>query len=180
MSGDADSCVNLADLNILHPLDSDIRSRVRGEGAWPVPRRPSMWVANRPLTTGRLAWLAARPELERRSSPWWAVPLRIITASGRPVGTRFASELRSEVKSGRMARYAFPVDTVAGRLSKDEEVALRETGTLPDWFFDAVEAERKARRRLRRQCSRHPVSRPLPPAALLGPGPARHGDVPGR
>jgi hypothetical protein len=46
-----------------------------------------------------------------------------------------------------MAKYAFPVDTVAERLSKDEVVALRETGTLPDWFFDAVEAERKARRR---------------------------------
>jgi hypothetical protein len=113
-----------------------------------VPRRPGMWVANQSLATGRLAWLAARPELERRSSPWWAVPLRIITASGRPIGTRFASELRSDVRRGRMAGYAFPVDTVAERLSKDEEMALRETGTLPGWFFDAVEAERKARRRL--------------------------------
>jgi hypothetical protein len=77
------------------------------------------------------------------------VPLRIISAGarGRGVGPRFAGELNSEVKSGRMARYAFPVEIVAGRLSKDEEVALRQTGTLPDWFFDAVEAERKARRR---------------------------------
>lgn len=114
-----------------------------------MPRRPSGWVPNAPLTTGRLAWLAAYPELRRRSSPWWAGPLRIATARNR-VGTRFANELGSEVRSGRMASYSLPVDAVAGRLSKDEEVALRESGTLPDWFFDAVDEERKAYRRSRR------------------------------
>jgi hypothetical protein len=49
-----------------------------------------------------------------------------------------------------MASYSLAVDTIAGRLSKDEEVALRESGALPDWFFDAVEKERKAYRRSRR------------------------------
>lgn len=49
-----------------------------------------------------------------------------------------------------MAGYSQPVDTVAGRLSKHEEVELRETGTLPGWFFDAVEEERGAYSRSRR------------------------------
>jgi hypothetical protein len=49
-----------------------------------------------------------------------------------------------------MAGYSVAVDTVAGRLSQDEEMALRESGALPDWFFDAVEQERKAARRARR------------------------------
>jgi hypothetical protein len=114
-----------------------------------MPRRPSSWVPNQSLTTGRLAWLAAASELQRRSSPWWAVPLRIATGRKR-VGTRFANELGSEARNDRMASYAFPVATVAERLSKDEEEALRESGTLPDWFFDAVEKERKADRRSRR------------------------------
>ena len=116
-----------------------------------MPRRPSNWVPNQPLTTSRLAWLAAQPELERRSSPWWAVPLRILAGVGvdRRM-TRSASELgreaRGEASSDKLASYAFPVDTVAGRLSPAEQVALRERGTLPDWFFDAVEDERKADR----------------------------------
>lgn len=111
-------------------------------------RSPSNWVPNQSLSKGRLAWLAAKSELERRSSPWWAVPLRIVTGRKR-LGTRFANELGKEAWSETMASYAFPVDRVAGRLSPDEEVALRESGTLPSWFFGAVEEERKADRRAR-------------------------------
>lgn len=114
-----------------------------------MPKRPGRWVPNEPLATGPLAWRAAYPELRRRSSPWWAGPLRIATARKR-VGTRFANELGSDVRSGRMAGYSVAVDTVAGRLSQNEEMALRESGALPDWFFDAVEQERKAARRARR------------------------------
>jgi hypothetical protein len=36
------------------------------------------------------------------------------------------------------------VDRVAARLSPTEVNALRERGTLPEWFFAAVEQERKA------------------------------------
>jgi hypothetical protein len=49
-----------------------------------------------------------------------------------------------------MASYSVAVDIVAGRLSNGEVAALREGGALPDWFFDAVEKERKACRRSRR------------------------------
>jgi hypothetical protein len=56
----------------------------------------------------------------------------------------------AQALSDRMARYAEPVDKVSARLSTDEQTALRDNGTLPDWFFDAVEKERKAERRSRR------------------------------
>ena len=56
----------------------------------------------------------------------------------------------AQALSDRMARYTEPVDKVAARLSLDEQTALRGNGTLPDWFFDAVEKERKADRRSQR------------------------------
>lgn len=115
-----------------------------------MPKRPSNWMPNQPSTTSRLAWLAAYPELQRRSSPWWGVPLRIVTGR-RLNATGIANQLGSEAKDDRMADYAFPVDTVAGRLSEDEEAALRKGGILPDWFFDAVEAERKIERKAERR-----------------------------
>jgi len=39
------------------------------------------------------------------------------------------------------------VDAVAERLSPGERRALRAEGVLPDWFFDAVEEERRAQRK---------------------------------
>ena len=36
------------------------------------------------------------------------------------------------------------------QLSAEELVEVRHTGTLPDWFFDAVEAERSSLNRPRR------------------------------
>lgn len=107
------------------------------------------WIPNQPLTTSRLAWLAARPVLVRRSRPWWLVILRVISASNRSPepsasGARLASDMASEVVTGRMASYSVPIDRVAERLSPTEVAALRERGALPEWFFDAVEQERKA------------------------------------
>jgi hypothetical protein len=126
-----------------------------------MPRRPRHWEPDQDLTIGRLAWLAAYPQLHRRSSPWWAAPFRVATASAPPTARygqtgvpsdrgNIEPELASEALSDRMARYAEPVDRVAARLSTDEQTALRDTGTLPDWFFDAVETERKAERRAHR------------------------------
>lgn len=114
-----------------------------------MPRRARGWIPDQPLTAGRLAWLAAYPELRRRSAPWWAGPLRVVTAR-QQVGTRLANEMGSEVMTGRLVSYSIPVETVAGRLSHEEELALRAGGTLPAWFFDAVEEERKKYRRSRR------------------------------
>ena len=129
-------------------------------------RRPDHWQPDQDLAIGRLAWLAAFPELHRRSLPWWRVPLRSDTAPvempawmrsilhGQPESAYSPFPVEpddaAEAKTDRMARYAEPVDKVAERLSVDEQAALRDTGTLPDWFFDAVEKERKAERRSQR------------------------------
>lgn len=130
-----------------------------------MPRRPRDWEPDQDVAIGRLAWLAAFPELRRRSSPWWAVPFRIFVAadpvsegqgviSTNPLrtmrGSRAESEGPEQATSDRLASYAEPVDKVAARLSTDEQTALRDNGALPDWFFDAVEKERKAERRSRR------------------------------
>lgn len=124
-----------------------------------MPRRPRHWEPDQDLTIGRLAWLAARRELHRRSSPWWTVPFEIVRAvapsgggasrTGSP-GDGGTPDFAAEATSDRMARYADPVDKVSERLSVDEQAALRDNGTLPDWFFDAVEKERKAERRSQR------------------------------
>lgn len=111
-----------------------------------MPAPSPRWAPNQNLTIGRLAWLAARPVLLRRSTPWWATLFRILGASSsRPgSGPGLARDLSSDATSGRLAGYSVPVDTVAARLSPTEVAALRERGALPEWFFDAVEEERKA------------------------------------
>ncbi|TYK43240.1 hypothetical protein [Actinomadura decatromicini] len=121
--------------------------------------RPKDWVPNRALQDSRLAWEAARPELSRRATPWWTVPLRILSAGatanalsrsrtrGDTVGD--ARKISNEAVSGRLATFAVPVDVVTDRLSPAELKLLRAEGTLPDWFFDAVEEERRARRKRR-------------------------------
>jgi nicotinamide mononucleotide (NMN) deamidase PncC len=78
--------------------------------------------------------------------PWWGVPLRIV-AGRRQVSTQMAGDMARETRSGRMADYAFAVHRAAGRLNAVEASNLRQSGALPDWFFAAVEEERKADRR---------------------------------
>ena len=110
-----------------------------------MPTPAPEWIPNQQLTIGRLAWLAARPVLLRRSHPWWVTLLRVLGSSGRSAsGSGMAHDMSTEVTSDRMASYSVPIDRIAERLSSAEVVALREHGTLPDWFFPAVEQERKA------------------------------------
>ncbi|NDU72313.1 hypothetical protein GWI34_06700 [Actinomadura sp. DSM 109109] len=118
--------------------------------------RAKNWVPNRPLQDSRLAWEAAVPELRRRANPWWAVPLRILggmvplgqTHRHMPGGSAgYAREIGQEASSGRLKDFAVPVDVVAERLSPEERKSLRAEGVLPAWFFDAVEEERRARKK---------------------------------
>jgi hypothetical protein len=104
------------------------------------------WTPNHHLATGRLAWLAASPVLRRRAAPWWTILFRVLGSTSRQstTGTGLARDVTTDVTSGRLASYSVPVDRVAERLSPAEVAALRERGQLPDWFFDAVEHERKA------------------------------------
>lgn len=118
--------------------------------------RAKNWVPNRPVQDSRLAWEAGVPELRRRANPWWAAPLRIL-GGAVPLGpnhrhipggsTGHAREIGQEASSGRLKQFAVPVDVVAERLSPEERKLLRAEGVLPDWFFDAVEEERRARKR---------------------------------
>jgi len=114
-----------------------------------VPKMVTGWVPNQPLATGVLAWRAAFPELRRRSTPWWGTPLRVLSAR-RQAGTRIARDLSTDVSGTRLRAYSIAVDAAAERLDQAETATLRQSGTLPAWFFDVVEEERRAWRRVRR------------------------------
>ena len=65
--------------------------------------------------------------------------------------TGLSHQMSNEAKSDRQSDYAYAADRAAARLNQVEEAELRQTGALPDWFFDAVEEERKAYRSRRRR-----------------------------
>lgn len=108
-----------------------------------MPKRPRDWVPNQEVATGPLAWQAARRELERRATPRWSVPFRFIGLSRRDTAS-WASDTASAARSDRLAAYEYAADRAAARLNQIEVAELRQTGALPDWFFTAVEEERKA------------------------------------
>ena len=90
------------------------------------------------LGDARLAYLAARPELERRSrSNGWRV-VGALTKRGIP------RDIGHERTSDLLEAYAPAIEAAAESLSPADRVTLRRSGTLPDWFFDTVEAQRKA------------------------------------
>jgi hypothetical protein len=107
-----------------------------------------------PMTDGRLAWLAVRDQLFNRARP--ASLLARLLRRGRR-----SSRIRRNAKlldaegwvaadvGDKMGDYALAVDEVASHLSAQERLRLRETGTVPEWFLDAVEQEVAARRQRR-------------------------------
>ncbi|MFN2522351.1 MAG: hypothetical protein ABR614_03450 [Mycobacteriales bacterium] len=115
------------------------------------------WPPEQGATIQRLAFLAAQPALRRLARPWWLALLRGAEVYGGPYSgrsamtqaardaertssTRFGPPtMASEIRSGRMASYAFACDRVAEKLSVDERQALRESGSLPDWFLPEVQ-----------------------------------------
>jgi hypothetical protein len=102
---------------------------------WPPYLPADVTVAD--LGDDRLAWLAAEPEIERRSKgSGWSIAGALSGAMGRDVVRDRQAQVRST--------YAPAVEAAAARLTPDESSALRRTGTLPDWFFDAVEQQRSS------------------------------------
>jgi hypothetical protein len=85
----------------------------------------------------RLAWLAIRDQLERRSRR--RSLLRRLVGNFVPTGRGLGSDVTGGSIKGRMMRYSFAVDDVAQRLSPEERQVLRGTGQLPEWFLEAVE-----------------------------------------
>lgn len=86
------------------------------------------------LTDERLAWLAVRDEVARRTPP--PLLLRILGAATLDYGSGDAAR---DVRDSRRRRYMFAVDDAAGRLNADERRLLRQTGQVPAWFLPYVE-----------------------------------------
>jgi hypothetical protein len=99
----------------------------------------------------RLAWLAVREQLIRRSRR--RSFLRRVLGNMLPTAHGLGSDLTRSAIKGRMMRYSFAVDDVAQRLRPEEREVLRATGQLPDWFMDAVESRVRELRRERGRTS---------------------------
>jgi hypothetical protein len=95
----------------------------------------------------RLAWLAVRDELARRSRSRPMTFLLRIVGNLAPTRQGLGSDVSSPVVSRRMRRWSFAVHDVAQRLDAEERAVLRTTGQVPDWFLGAV---RQRYRELRR------------------------------
>ena len=95
------------------------------------------------LRDDRLAWLAVRDRLRRRSRRRGPVGWVVVLAT---FGIWLAVE-RGGRGGRRMAAYSVAVDHVAGYLNDDERARLRIGNILPPWFLFEVE---RAARRVRR------------------------------
>lgn len=103
----------------------------------------------------RLAWLACRDEMERRSRRWYETLGRIlgarhsaftVTRAGR-IYPSVTGELARDDRLRRLGVLEFAVDDVAQTLSADEQAELRAAGTLPAWFIGAALKHAKAVKR---------------------------------
>jgi len=86
----------------------------------------------------RLAWLAVRDDLARRSRGGPFTFLRRVLGNITPTRGGFGTDLTVPAVSRRMRRYSFAVHDVAQRLDAGEREVLRTTGRVPDWFLGAV------------------------------------------
>jgi hypothetical protein len=64
----------------------------------------------------------------------------------RPGTSAAANKQRKDMAKGRMISYVIATQAAGSRLSAVELDEVRRTGTLPDWFFDEVEKQRRSRR----------------------------------
>lgn len=96
------------------------------------------------LTDERLAWLAVRDELRKRSRRGLGqLLLRLggaLPSSSTMSYSNWVSDPVSarEHRNARMIRYSIAVDALVAHLSEDERAILRRDGTLPDWFLPRV------------------------------------------
>jgi hypothetical protein len=73
----------------------------------------------------------------------------LFTGASRPGAGGYAHAERREHQSRRMSAYALACDTLAPRLSDADMAVVRESGELPDWFYDEVRKAAKAHMRRR-------------------------------
>lgn len=106
------------------------------KASWP-PYLPAD-VSFRDLSDARLAWLAAEPEVDRRTRGHRWVAFSSVLGGG------IARDLVRDRQEVLRTTYAPAVDAAATRMTATEMAALRAGGTLPEWFFDEVERHRGA------------------------------------
>ena|SRR5215217_3168827 len=101
-------------------------------------------------TDERLAWLAVRDYVNKRTRP--SIFLRIL-GSAANLDNHYSSGRTPEppreaqgLASAKAQSYAFAVDDAARELSHEELVMLRSTGHVPDWFIARVEQLYRANR----------------------------------
>ncbi len=113
-------------------------------------RTPRDWPPGNNLTIERLAFLAARPQLVKRSSRGLPGILRFLEAAGGMNGVRMRAGTISsggyvgpgqDLRNHRMEDLVVACDTLAQQLHPEDKAILRISGRLPDDFFDRVEAE---------------------------------------
>ena len=95
-------------------------------------------MAPRKVRDERLAWLAVRDELARRSRNRPLTFLRRIFGNLAPTTKGFGQDTTAPVAGRRMRRWSVAVFDVAQRLDAGEREVLRATGRVPDWFLGAV------------------------------------------
>jgi hypothetical protein len=86
----------------------------------------------------RLAWLAVRDELTRRSRCGPLTFLRRVFGNMAPTTRGLGTDVTVPSANRHMRRYSFAVYDVAQRLDAGEREVLRATGRVPDWFLGAV------------------------------------------
>lgn len=110
-----------------------------------MPDNPSApvpgWVVRENIRNERLAWIAAKPRVEKLNRRWWHTLFAMTRSAGIDENGLHAEASDREAVDERVQRSAFVVDELAARFSPEEREVLRTTGRLPDWFWGAYDAK---------------------------------------
>jgi hypothetical protein len=123
---------------------------ILGENELMSRRTPRDWPPGTDLTIERLAFLAARPQLVKRSSKGLPKIFRFLEAAGGMQGVRMRRGTipsanyigpGEDLRHHRMEDLVVACDTLAQQLHPEDKAILRISGRLPNDFLDRVEAE---------------------------------------
>jgi hypothetical protein len=109
----------------------------------------SDWPPAKDLTTERMAFLAAQPQLAKRSAKGLPRLLRFLDAAGGMSGMRMRYGSASASYTGpaddwrnhRMQDLVIACDVLSRQMHPEDRAILRVSGHLPKDFLDRVDAE---------------------------------------